>query len=139
MEDRRDRLVVIAAGYTSEMARFIESNPGLKSRFNRYFKFDDYLPSELMLIFERIAGAQGFELSADAKLCLQDILGGLYEARDRRFGNGRLVRNIFEQAIETQATRLARMKTISNAHLTTLEAEDFDLAVSTHIADRKNR
>ena len=135
MEDRRDNLIVIVAGYPSEMTRFVESNPGLKSRFNRYFEFDDYLPAELMLIFERMARGQGFELSAKASLCLQDLFTKLYNARDRRFGNGRLVRNIFEQAIEGQASRLARLKEISDAHLTTIEAEDFDAAISTRVAD----
>ncbi|MDZ4842850.1 MAG: AAA family ATPase [Hyphomicrobium aestuarii] len=124
MEDQRESLVVVVAGYPHEMARFVDSNPGLKSRFNRYFTFDDYSAEELRLIFGRIAGAQGIKLSAQASFRLELVLAALCAAKDRRFGNGRLVRNMFEQAIERQATRLARKETLSDEQLATLEEED---------------
>lgn len=126
MEDQRERLVVIVAGYADEMNRFLESNPGLKSRFNRYFEFGDYEPEELLQIFERISGAQGLRLSSAARVRLKEILIRLHDARDRRFGNGRLVRNIFEKAIERQASRLARISEVTDEKLRTIEAEDIE-------------
>jgi len=124
MEDMRDRLIVIVAGYPQEMGRFIESNPGLQSRFTRYFTFNDYVPQELMAIFEAIAKKGGFQLSDSAKVTLGSILMHCYDTRDQSFGNGRLVRNIFERSIERQANRLAPVSPITDELLTTLEAED---------------
>jgi len=132
MEDRRESLVVVVAGYPQEMTRFVESNPGLKSRFNRYFEFDDYSPEHLLLIFEKIARTQGFQLSTTATPKLLALLTDLYNSRDRRFGNGRLARNIFEEAIERQSTRLARIEDVSDEQLKTLEAEDLDVEIAEH-------
>lgn len=124
MEDDRDRLVVIVAGYTNEMQRFIEANPGLKSRFNRYFYFKDYTPEELVAIFEKIAGKSHFKLTAAAKDRLYALFFRLYSQRDRTFGNGRLARNLFEKVIENQANRLAVMGAITDDMLVTLLPED---------------
>ena len=99
MEDHRDRLVVIVAGYSEEMSRFIDANPGLKSRFNKYFYFDDYNPSELLTIFEKICEQNHFKLTEKARKVLFNTLTDLYVNRDQKFGNGRLVRNIFEKTI----------------------------------------
>ncbi len=107
MEDYRDRLVVIVAGYTDEMKRFIDSNPGLKSRFSRYFYFDHYTPGELMEIFEIFSRNAAFKVDNLAREKLKNSLTILYEKRDRSFGNGRLVRNIFEKIVERQANRIA--------------------------------
>ncbi len=107
MEDYRDRLVVIVAGYTDEMNRFINSNPGLKSRFSRYFYFEHYTPDELMAIFEIFCKNAAFKIDDGAREKMHKNLTTLYEKRDRSFGNGRLVRNIFEKIVERQANRIA--------------------------------
>jgi SpoVK/Ycf46/Vps4 family AAA+-type ATPase len=124
MEDYRDRLVVIVAGYTDEMETFIESNPGLKSRFNRYFYFNDYTPEELLAIFERMAGKSHFKLTPEAREKLLKIFNQLYDNRDKNFGNARMVRNLFEKSIEKQANRLAVLSSLTDEVLTTLIPED---------------
>jgi SpoVK/Ycf46/Vps4 family AAA+-type ATPase len=107
MEDYRDRLVVIVAGYTDEMERFIDSNPGLKSRFNRYFYFDHYSPEDLYRIFEIFIRNASFVPDEKAVAKLKLLLAAMHKKRDRAFGNGRLVRNIFEKTVERQANRIA--------------------------------
>ncbi len=124
MEDYRKRLVVIAAGYTDEMVRFVESNPGLKSRFNRYFYFNDYTPDELVAIFNKMCKDSHFHPTEAANQKLKDLLTQLYEQRDRTFGNARLVRNLFEKTIERQANRLAVINTLTDEILTTILPED---------------
>jgi AAA+ superfamily predicted ATPase len=128
MEDYRSRLVVIAAGYTDEMARFVESNPGLKSRFNRYFYFNDYTPDELVAIFKKMCKDSHFSPTEEANQTLKTLLTELYENRDRTFGNGRLVRNLFEKTIEQQANRLAVINTLTDEILTTILPEDIPAA-----------
>jgi AAA+ superfamily predicted ATPase len=128
MEDYRSRLVVIAAGYTDEMARFVESNPGLKSRFNRYFYFNDYTPDELVAIFNKMCKDSHFSPTEAANQKLKTLLMGLYENRDRTFGNARLVRNLFEKAIEQQANRLAVINTLTDEILTTILPDDIPAA-----------
>jgi SpoVK/Ycf46/Vps4 family AAA+-type ATPase len=107
MEDQRERLAVIVAGYPDEMLRFIESNPGLRSRFSRYYYFDDYTPDQLLAIFSGFAKKSQHVLSDAARDKFKALISGLYEKRDRTFGNGRLVRNVFEKILERQADRLA--------------------------------
>jgi len=107
MEDNRDRLAVIVAGYPDEMLRFIESNPGLRSRFSRYYYFDDYTPEELLRIFEIFAKKSQHVLSEAARTKFSALITELHSRRDRTFGNGRLARNIFERVLERQADRLA--------------------------------
>lgn len=124
MEDYRDRLVVIVAGYTDEMETFIESNPGLKSRFSRYFFFKDYAPEELLAIYELMAKKSHFKLTDEAKAILLDVFEDLYVQRDSSFGNGRLVRNLFEKTLENQANRLAVLSNLSDTDLTTLTDDD---------------
>ncbi|MDX2232561.1 MAG: AAA family ATPase [Leptolyngbyaceae cyanobacterium bins.349] len=124
MEDYRKRLVVIAAGYTDEMLRFVDSNPGLKSRFNRYFYFNDYTPDELTAIFNKMCGDSHFHPTEAANQKLKTLLTGLYDRRDRTFGNARLVRNLFEKAIERQANRLAVINNLTDEILTTILPED---------------
>jgi AAA+ superfamily predicted ATPase len=124
MEDHRSRLVVIAAGYTDEMIRFVESNPGLKSRFNRYFYFDNYTPDELVAIFAKMCKESHFHPTDAANQKLKTLLTQLYEQRDRTFGNARLVRNLFEKTIERQANRLAVINTLTDEILTTLTPDD---------------
>ncbi|MGC9504411.1 AAA family ATPase [Baaleninema sp.] len=129
MEDYRDRLVVIVAGYSEEMSRFIESNPGLQSRFNRYFYFEDYLPDDLLKIFDRLCQTHHFELTSEARSILLNGLTELYENRDKNFGNGRLVRNIFEKTIEKQSSRLVKLSNVTKAEMLQLKTEDIALPV----------
>ena len=124
MEDYRDRLVVIVAGYTDEMSNFIESNPGLKSRFSRYFYFSDYTPEELTAIFNKLCTKSHFTVTPEAQTQLQTLFERLYLNRDRTFGNARLVRNLFEKTIERQANRLAILSSLPDEVLTTLLPED---------------
>ncbi|MEM8723102.1 MAG: AAA family ATPase [Cyanobacteria bacterium P01_G01_bin.39] len=124
MEDYRDRLVVIVAGYPNEMSRFIGSNPGLESRFTRYFTFEDYQPPELLSIFLKICQSHHFKLDQTAQKGLLSKFTELYEQRDGNFGNGRLVRNIFEKTIEKQATRLAKVSELNPENIVTILQED---------------
>jgi stage V sporulation protein K len=124
MEDHKDRLVVIVAGYSEEMSRFINANPGLQSRFNRYFNFQDYNPDELLIIFRKICEKSYFNLSDSSRDVLLKKLMFLYENRDHRFGNGRLVRNIFDKTVEKQANRLSKLSKVSKEMLTTIAPED---------------
>ncbi|MBP3737852.1 MAG: AAA family ATPase [Muribaculaceae bacterium] len=106
MEDDRQRLVVILAGYADEMKQFIGSNPGLKSRFNRYIHFDDYMAQELFQIFEKNITQYDFSMTDDAAAYLRECLVERVESKDKDFGNARFVRNLFEKSIEAQAVRL---------------------------------
>lgn len=138
MEDNRDRLVVIVAGYTDEMTRFIESNPGLKSRFNRYFYFDDYKPDELLAIFESMAKKGHFKLTDPTREKLLKLFEELYVRRDRTFGNARVARNLFEKSIEQQANRLAVLSSFTDEVLTTLLPEDIPLEAVSTLAGKVN-
>lgn len=124
MEDHREDLAVVVAGYTEPMKIFIESNPGLRSRFNRYFYFDHFTPAELFQIFESFCLQSDFIVSDDAKEKLTDTFELLYEKRDESFGNARVVRNLFEKCIQNQANRIVKLKKISNKDLKTLKEED---------------
>lgn len=124
MEDYRKRLVVIVAGYTEPMNTFIESNPGLKSRFNRYLYFKDYTPDELVAIFNKLCNDSRFQPTEAANQILRDRFTRLYSDRDETFGNARLVRNLFEKTIEQQANRLAAVAALTDEILTTILPED---------------
>jgi AAA+ superfamily predicted ATPase len=124
MEDYRDRLVVVVAGYPEEMDRFLDSNPGLASRFGRRFAFDDFSPAELETIFQRFTGDAGMRLTDAALGKLRVFLGAAYSCRDTTFGNGRFVRNCFEKALERQADRLAAFADLSPELLSTIEETD---------------
>jgi AAA+ superfamily predicted ATPase len=124
MEDMRNSLIVIVAGYPDEMKKFIETNPGLKSRFNRFFNFKHYNPEELVKIFKVFVEKARFEITPQAEKKIKALLEELYQARDKTFGNGRLARNIFEKAVELQANRIAESKELTDKILTTLTHED---------------
>ncbi len=124
MEDYRERFVVIAAGYTDEMQRFINSNPGLKSRFSRYFYFDHYTPDELIQIFDIFCKNVEFTVTDPAREKLLMILTELHSMRTKSFGNGRLVRNIFEKMIERQANRIADISPLTDEILCSIEETD---------------
>lgn len=124
MEDYRDRLVVVVAGYPDEMERFLESNPGLASRFSRRFGFDDFTPAELEVIFQRFVDDTGMRLTDAALGKLRVFLKVAYDNRDSSFGNGRFVRNYFERALERQADRLASFPELSAEMLSSIEEGD---------------
>ena len=124
MEDDRNRLVVILAGYTNDMKRFIDSNPGLQSRFNRYIEFPDYTADELLQIFEFNLKNNEYRISDEARSALTGSLQTCVDEKDERFGNGRFVRNLFEKTIERQANRLSQAPNLTAEMLTTIEVED---------------
>ncbi len=124
MEDHRDRLVVIVAGYPKEMKRFIQSNPGLQSRFSRFFDFDHYTPEELLRIFMLFADKAMLELTGQARNTLKKLFEDLYNRRTSRFGNGRLARNLFEMIIERQANRISGLDYISDTELCQISKVD---------------
>lgn len=124
MEDHRDDLVVIVAGYTGRMAEFLDSNPGLRSRFNRHLQFDDYTTPQLIEIFKLFCRKADFNLTGEAELKLSQLFDLLTATRDETFGNARTARNLFEAAIGRQANRLVALAEINRDVLTALEAED---------------
>lgn len=130
MEDHRDRLVVVVAGYPDEMTDFINSNPGLQSRFSQTFTFNDFTPEELLDIFSRIAASRGFSLTAEAQEKSLRYFRYRYRARTRTYGNAREVRNLFEELLRVQATRLTSLKDPDNAVLQTITLQDIEKAVS---------
>jgi AAA+ superfamily predicted ATPase len=108
MEDHRDDLIVIVAGYPNEMKRFIESNPGLQSRFTKYIHFEDYNSNELEEIFRLLLKSNGNTMSNESGQHLESIFALMNSLRDEKFGNGRTVRNLFERVIRNLATRVVR-------------------------------
>lgn len=124
MEDDRDRLVVILAGYTNEIKEFIDSNPGLQSRFNRYIKFEDYTAEELVEIFRSNLKKARYRIKRDAFEWMQQYIKRKVVTKDENFGNARFIRNIFEKVVQNQADRLARQSNISNEELTIITIDD---------------
>lgn len=124
MEDHRDNLVVIVAGYDEPMERFLESNPGLESRFNKYISFPDYTGEELLAIFDSLCSKNGYTPTEEAHTRAAELFRDLYETRDDNFGNGRDVRNLFENIIGRQADRLAVMESPTREDLMTILPED---------------
>ena len=122
MEDHRDDLAVVVAGYPDEMRQFIETNPGLESRFARTLEFPDYTTDELLRIFDSMSGGKEYHLDEDARSKLAEVIAE--EPRGHGFGNARFVRNVFEQAVAMQAVRLADVASPTRQQLTTLTAAD---------------
>ena len=127
MEDDRDRLVVVLAGYPGEIEYFIDSNPGLRSRFNRYVRFEDYTEGELYQIFVQQARNFDYRLSPDAETALHELLVRALDRRTKDFGNARYVRNLFEKVIENQAVRLSHCSHIDAPDLALITARDFQV------------
>ena len=128
MEDHRKDLIVIVAGYTDRMEQFIHANPGLESRFNKYFFFEDYDGKQLMEIFRSMCKKNGYTLSEAGEQFMEKDLQELYEERDENFGNARDVRNLFEQAVASQADRVARLEAPTKEQLMELLPEDLEEA-----------
>ena len=129
MEDDRDRLVVILAGYTKEMAEFINANSGLQSRFNRYIEFPDYSGEELLQIFLSILRSNDCVATEEALALTREYIRYNVEHKDQNFGNARFVRNLFERVLTQQANRLAVENSVTNEMLSTIEAEDVKGAI----------
>lgn len=137
MEDNRDRLIVIVGGYTAEMKHFIDANPGLQSRFTRYFYFEDYKPEQLSQIFLDICISRKFIMEDEATEKLNRYTSFLYKSRTKSFGNARNMRNLFEEVIRLQASRLAMQNIISDTDLITVKEADITEAVKDEFADEK--
>ena len=124
MEDDRKRLVVILAGYGNEMQTFINSNPGLQSRFNRYIDFPDYNAGELLEIYKRNLNKHKYTLSVEAEAFISAYLSNAVANKDKNFGNARFVRNLFEKTLEYQAMRLASIGHLTSEMLCEISIED---------------
>ena len=127
MEDDRDRLVVILAGYSNEIKQFIDTNPGLESRFNRYIHFDDYSDTELMDIFAFNLRKAQYKITPDAYDAVHQIIKDKLAHKDGKFGNARYVRNLFEKIIQKQSDRLAAMGKVSREQLAIITNDDINL------------
>jgi tellurite resistance protein len=126
MEDNRDDLVVVVAGYPGKMAGFLNSNPGIRSRFTRCMNFQDYSPEELSSIFAAFCKEGGFTLSDGASAKAKGIFEEQYLQRDETFGNARFARNLFEQCLVRHARRITKADNITDGMLTTLEEDDVE-------------
>ncbi|HNW98677.1 MAG TPA: AAA family ATPase [Bacteroidales bacterium] len=109
MEDLRGQLAIIVAGYPDNMKKFLESNPGLKSRFDRTFQFNDYSPEELLDIFKTLIVKENLKLNTEAEEHLRKYFTILYDSKDKYFGNARTIRNISGEVIKHQNLRMAAM------------------------------
>lgn len=130
MEDHRGRLCVVVAGYTGEMRRFLDSNPGLRSRFTRTIEFADYTAPELAAIYCGLVAASGFHLTPEAEDALMEACDTMLRARAETFGNGRDMRTLWERTREAQAGRVMRLPGLTAEDLVTIEAADIDDAAS---------
>ncbi|MYX75704.1 sporulation protein, partial [Streptomyces sp. SID3915] len=122
MEDHRDEVVVIAAGYTREMRRFLDSNPGLASRFSRTVEFENYSTDDLLEILSKQATDYGYDCSPEAMTALRGYMDAL--PRDHAFGNARTARQILEGMMTRQAGRIGAMSAPGLDDLRLLLPED---------------
>lgn len=126
LEDYRDDLVVIVAGYTEPMNKFFESNPGLKSRFNTFIEFDDYSADELEEILITMSQKEGYILSPEAKERAKELFAACTVQKDDNFANGRLVRNLHDDLVMNHAKRVVNIANPSREDLSVITGEDFD-------------
>lgn len=131
MEDNRGNLVVIVAGYPELMKQFIDTNPGLSSRFSKYILFKDYSVDELIEIFEFICKQYAYHITDKGKTLLKEHIAKLIENKDDTFGNARTIRNIFEKAVALQANRLMGLETLPQ-DLSTLTEVDMKRCFQDH-------
>ena len=124
MEDHRDEFIVIVAGYTQLMKEFVESNPGLKSRFNKFFEFPDYTNEELQEIFELQCKKYQYKLTEEADKAVREEIIRLEEAKGENFANAREVRNLFEKIIANQAARVSALEDVDEETLSTITIDD---------------
>lgn len=126
LEDSRDDLIVIVAGYNEPMNHFFESNPGLRSRFNYFINFENYSSTELLEILETLVKKDDYQLSDELKERLSSYFTDELETKAENFSNGRFVRNLYEDLIMNQAVRLINNKQYSSRELSLLKLEDFN-------------
>ena len=138
MEDHRDDLVVIVAGYTEPMQTFLDSNPGLRSRFNKFIMFDDFTPDELSDIFKKQCAKGSMEPSGEAFEAAGRHFAELVERHDPSFANGRTVRNFYENVITCQANRLADEEDLTREALVAITLEDIEAAIALEGSARSN-
>ena len=127
LEDSRDDLIVIVAGYTDPMNHFFESNPGLKSRFNYFINFENYSSTELLDILETLARKDDYQIEDKLKEILLNYFNDKLESNLTNFSNGRFVRNLYEDLIMNQAVRIDKSENVSSKELTLLIKDDFSL------------
>jgi len=127
MEDNRDDIVVIAAGYSKEMEKFLDSNPGLRSRFTTVIDFPDYNPEELTRIYKKFCDSNGYTLGKEAMEKVKIHFADVYARRADDFANAREVRNFYEKTISRQEVRLAQMSGPSNADMVRILPEDLPI------------
>lgn len=139
IEDCRDRIIVIVAGYTEPMMAFLESNPGLKSRFNKFIHFGDYTAREMAQIFEHMLHNAQYRASEEVRSKIEHIMGTFYANRGEHFGNARLVRNLFEHVQQEHANRLESISEPTRDELVTVETSDIDHAFATIFPASLNR
>ena len=138
MEDDRDRLVVIVAGYTEEMKKFIDANSGLASRFTHYVEFPDYTAEELAAIFRMNAKKSQYVLSPDVEKWLDAFIRVRTKNRDRKFGNGRWARTLFEEAVSRQAMRVSKIADPTQDQLKTLTMKDVGIKLKDPDASKED-
>ena len=138
MEDDRDRLVVIVAGYTEEMKRFIDANSGLASRFTHYVEFPDYTAEELAAMFRMNAKKNQYVLSPDVEKWLDAFVRVRTAKRDRKFGNGRWARTLFENAVSRQAVRVGKIENPTPEQLKTLTMNDVGIKLKDPDASKED-
>jgi SpoVK/Ycf46/Vps4 family AAA+-type ATPase len=126
MEDEVGKFVVIVAGYTNEMKKFVETNPGLQSRFTNFFTYDDYTPRQMLEIALVISTKAGYTLDEGAWQLLLEIFTELYKNRDKSFGNARTVRSILYKAISNQEERILSIPSPTDEDLSTIVIDDVD-------------
>jgi SpoVK/Ycf46/Vps4 family AAA+-type ATPase len=124
MEDYRERLIVIVAGYTAPMNAFLRSNPGLKSRFSKFIHFDDYTAEQLVEIFSYMMRRAQYSVADPVLQEIADRLADVHATRDEHFGNGRLIRNLLELMQQEQANRLAGADQPDRDQLMTITSDD---------------
>ncbi len=129
MEDNRDRLIVVVAGYSDRMGSFLKANPGLHSRFNRVIHFHDYDVNELCEIFRNMVGASAYGFGALFRQRLLLAMSAVVEKRTANFGNARMVRNLFEQVITCHSNRVSKLPEPTDDDLQTFEVSDLEAAI----------
>lgn len=125
LEDYRDDLVVIVAGYTEPMERFFESNPGLKSRFNTYIEFPDYTATELEHILVSFCSNNDYVIEEKMLVTIHDYLSDCIEKKENNFSNGRLVRNLYDTLVMNHARRVSKIENPTKKDLSTILDDDF--------------
>lgn len=126
LEDYRDDLAVIVAGYTEPMQKFFESNPGLRSRFSTFIEFEDYSVRELEEILVDMCAKNDYELSESAKKLLHIYLENKVNSKEENFANGRMIRNLYEELVMNHARRVFNMETPNTVDLKTILDVDFN-------------